>query len=85
MFQPLFVGRLALQQDYTKTTEWISTTLGWRMGLGLEWTPLTLRVDQDQGDKSNHFYSLPFTLRDLMPFSDIFITFSVNNAWIFCI
>lgn len=28
-----FVGPLVSQQDYTKTTERISTELGWRMGL----------------------------------------------------
>lgn len=32
-------------QDYTKTTEGISTTPGWRMGLSLEKTPLTFRID----------------------------------------
>ena len=32
------------QQDYTKTTEQISTKLGWKMVLGPEQTPLTFGV-----------------------------------------
>ena len=33
LFSPpfLFIGWLGHQQDYTKTTEWISMTLGWRV------------------------------------------------------
>ena len=43
------IGLLVCQQDYTKTTEWISTKLGWRMGLGPEQTLLTYVADPDKG------------------------------------
>lgn len=32
----LLVSWLVCNQDYTKTTEWISTKLGWRTDLGQE-------------------------------------------------
>lgn len=41
MFSPTSVCRLVGQQDDTKTSEQISTKLGWKMSLGPEWTPLT--------------------------------------------
>ena len=37
---------LDCQQDYTKTTEWISMKLGWKMGRGPEQTLLTFGVDR---------------------------------------
>ena len=36
---------LVWQQDNTKTTEELSTALGWRKGLSPEQTPLTFGVD----------------------------------------
>lgn len=32
---------IPFHNDNTKTTELISTKVGWRIGLGPEWTPLT--------------------------------------------
>ena len=39
------LGLLVCQQDYTKTAEWISMKLGWRLGLDPEQSPLTFVVD----------------------------------------
>lgn len=48
LFMEVSVCLLVRLQDYTKTTEGISTTPGWRMGLSLEKTPLTFRIDPDK-------------------------------------
>lgn len=46
VFMYLCVVRLLVcDQDNTKTSEWISTILEWRMGLGPEWTLLTFDTD----------------------------------------
>lgn len=47
MFLPMSIGwRIGLSAGFhEKTTSQISTKLGWRMGLGLEWTPLTFGAD----------------------------------------
>ena len=48
-FHPrLCVHLLVCEQDYTKTTEWISTKRGWKMGLGPEQTPLHFGVHLDK-------------------------------------
>ena len=55
----LSVGVLVCQQDYTDTTEQISSKLGWRMDLGPEQTSLTSGAD------SGFFCSLSLTLHDM--------------------
>lgn len=59
MFQPVFVCWLVCQEDYTKTTEGISTKLGWKMGVSQEQTPLTSGADPDKGLDSGTIISLP--------------------------
>ena len=49
MFSPMSVCWLVCNHNYTKTTQRISTKLGWRMGLGPEQTPETLGTDLDKG------------------------------------
>ena len=44
----LFVSCLFCEQNYTKTTGWISTKLGWMMGLGPEQTPSTFGLNLDK-------------------------------------
>ena len=56
MFSPVFVCVcvcvcvcvLACRQDFTKTTEQISTKLGWRMSLSTEQTSVTFGMDPDE-------------------------------------
>lgn len=47
MFPSVIVCWLDFRQDYTKTTEGISTILGRRMGLNREETPLNFGTDKD--------------------------------------
>ena len=62
--------RMVCQQDYTKTTERISTKLGWKMGFRPEKTPLPLvwiQVCFSHAGKG---------------FFNILVNFSHNNKWI---
>lgn len=73
-----FVYRLVLLHNYTETTDWISTQLGWRMCFGPEQTPLTygagLGLDLDKGMEPVHFLEHCGIA--------YFSNFPGNNAWI---
>lgn len=61
--------------DYTKTTERISTKLGWRIGLSPD---LLLWIRKKKDEK---FFSPSLALWD-NAFFQIFVKFSRNNPWI---
>ena len=69
-FVSLFFGLLVCQQDFTKTTEWISTKLRCRMSLSPERTPLTFILDTDNVQIQDLFSKI---------FFDIFTHFAGNN------
>lgn len=49
VFSPcLFLGLLVCDQDYSKSTAWISIKLGWRISLSPQWTPLTFYADPEK-------------------------------------
>ena len=58
----LFADCVVCRQDYTKTTEQISTKRRWRMGIGSEQTPLPFGFDPDNGTDAGIFISLSLTL-----------------------
>ena len=66
---------LVCQNDYTKTTQRISTKLGWRMGLGPEQTPVAVGTDP-----GNVFVTV-FNIVIKVIF-DILVNFSGNNRQI---
>ena len=42
MYSPMSISWLVCQQEYAKTTEWVSMKSEWRMGLSPQWTPFTV-------------------------------------------
>lgn len=73
MSSPMSTCLQVCQQDCKNPTEWISTELGLRMGLGPEYPPLTCGAEPDTGMDPGHFFFTIFYIANFFRHFHLFL------------